>query len=172
MYIQEDAPNITSIKKCYRNQDYCQPYSNTKSGNMTGFKQCITINSDGGKYDETVKAVAMEADSEVVADERPDSVINGIKMKGLEQIMTFFRKGLKTELSFNLHDSPDDQKPKQYYIDCIEILFKECTTSGGTYICNACIVYAFYFGLWIAYCVGHSNIRIKILYLYIYNTVK
>ena len=130
--LQEDVPNITSIRKRYRNQDYCQPYLH-ESGNMAGFKQCITINSDGGKYDEMVKAVAMETPK--VTDEETLET----KENGLQSIIAFFRKDSHKELSFNLHDSPDDQKPKQYYVDCIEILFKECTTSGGnTYIMYMC----------------------------------
>ena len=123
--LQEDVPNITSIRKCYKNQDYCQPYLH-ESGNMAGFKQCITINSDGGKYDEMVKAVAMETQKNT--DETTDEET---EEKGLDSLITFFRKDIHKELVFSLHDSPDGQKPKQFYVDCIEILFKECTASGG-----------------------------------------
>ena len=133
---KEDIPSIASIRKRYRNRDYSQPYLH-ESGIMTGFKQCITITSNRGKYDETVKAVAMETES--VADEEADceSADSAVE-KGVEQVITFFRKDIHEEVAFNLCDSSDDQKPKQYYIDCIEILFNECTTGGGNKSFTVC----------------------------------
>jgi len=87
-----------------------------------------------------IKAVAMETENHT--DEETGSERNGTDQeKGLQSLITIFRKDIHKELVFNLHDSPDDQKPKKYYVDCIEILLKECTASGGI---NIIIMYLFW----------------------------
>jgi len=107
---------------------------------MAGFKQCITINSDGGKYEETIKAVAMEA--EIIVDEETDSMLIGTKVNGLEQIITFFRKVSK--LSYLLFCMTLQMVKNQSNIILIVLKFSLRNALLVAVCYDYCMVHVFY----------------------------
>ena len=54
----------------------------------------------------------------------------------IKTIKSFIEKDCEKEYAFSLHDQPGAQRSKQFYLDSIEILFKECSKAGGAYICT------------------------------------
>ena len=52
----------------------------------------------------------------------------------IKTIKSFIEKDCEKEYAFSLHDQPGAQRSKQFYLDSIEILFKECSKAGGAYI--------------------------------------
>ena len=98
---------------------------------MTGFKQVMIIVTNGDEYEETIKAVPLETSSENSTDE--NSAAMSYVRKDVDLVKTYFKKDINKELSFTLHDGPDNQKSRNFYIECLEIFFKECSTAGGMY---------------------------------------
>ena len=99
---------------------------------MRGFLQCIIIHSYGGMYDDTIRAIPMEMPSQDSANEVTYSTLS--HKRDIKDIECYVRNDIRKELSFCLYDAPNAQKSKEYYLECIEILFKECTKSGGMYL--------------------------------------
>ena len=104
-----------------------------ESGTMIGFLQCMIIQSYGGMYDDTVRAIPMEMPSQVLTNEGNYSVAL-YERETIEDIESYIKRDELKELSFSLYDAPNAQKSKQSYLECIEILFKECTKNGGSYV--------------------------------------
>ena len=95
---------------------------------MKGFLQCMTIDSHGGTYNNALKAIPLEKPLEDSANEAASSTSNEQR-----NMKCYIKKDINKELSFSLSDIPNAQKSKDYYLECIEVLFKECSKSGGIY---------------------------------------
>ena len=110
--------------------DQCQLH---ETGTMIGFLQCMIIHSQGGMIDDTVRAIPMEMSSQDSTNEvnYPATSYEGEDIKDIE---SYIRSDELKDLSVSLYDTPNTQKSKQSYLECIEILFKECTKSGGSYV--------------------------------------
>ena len=52
----------------------------------------------------------------------------------IKTIKSFIEKDCEKEYACSLHDQPGAQQSKQFYLDSIEILFKECSKAGGVYV--------------------------------------
>ena len=100
----------------------------TDYGAIKGFLQCMIIHSYGGMYDNKIKAIPMEMPSQ---DSTADYSTLSHKQEDIEDIECYIKSDINKELSFALYDAPDSQKSKDSYLKCIEVLFKECTRSGG-----------------------------------------
>ena len=59
------------------------------------------------------------------------SVGLGILNQDIKTIKSFIEKDCEKEYAFSLHDQPGAQQSKQFYLDSIEVLFKECSKAGG-----------------------------------------
>ena len=55
------------------------------------------------------------------------SIIN----QDMKTVKGFVEKDHMKEYAFSLHDLPGAQRSKQFYLDSIEILFRECSKGGG-----------------------------------------
>jgi len=106
---------------------------------LLGFVQCMIIDSHGGEYDESVKAIVMEPPK------TEESETDSNYVKDTDAIKSYINKDCVKEYAFSLFDQPGAQQSKQFYLDSIEILFKECTKAGGTYInhkpCSSCVTH-------------------------------
>ena len=89
-----------------------------ETGTVIGYLQCMIIDSNGGVYREGLKAVPTETTAQSTR-------------KDIEHVQRYIRKDRRKELVFSLHDSPNFQLPRQYYLDRIRELFKECSRHGG-----------------------------------------
>lgn len=124
----QGGTSITSIVKLTKNSDTGPPYLH-KSGIMTGFKQAVIIITNGNKYEETIKAVPLESPSDGSTNEG-SAAISYVR-KDIDLVKSYFKRDINKELSFTLYDGPDTQRSRNFYIECLEILFKECRTAGG-----------------------------------------
>ena len=104
-------------------------------GGMFGFLQCMIIQSHGGMYDDTIRAIPMEKPSQDPTN-KANYLTVSYERGDIEDIEGYIKRDNHKELSVSLYDAPNAQKSKQSYLECIEILFKECTKSGGSYIAN------------------------------------
>ncbi|XP_065903666.1 uncharacterized protein [Dysidea avara] len=89
-----------------------------ETGTVIGYLQCMIIDSNGGVYREGLKAVPTETTAQSTR-------------KDIEHVQRYIRKDRRKELVFSLHDSPNFQLPRQYYLDRIRELFKECSRHGA-----------------------------------------
>lgn len=90
----------------------------------------MIIDTHGGTYNNTLKAIPLE---EPPQDSSKEAVsVASYEREDIKDIKSFLRKDINKELAFSLSDT---QRSKQYYLECIEVLFKECTKSGGMYVC-------------------------------------
>lgn len=97
---------------------------------MLGFLQCVTIASYGGEYEEGIKAIPpMEksCDSDQSSKEEIMSYINN----DLDHIKSYINKDCQKEFVFSVKDAPGAQQSRQFYLNYIEVLFKESTKGGG-----------------------------------------
>ena len=92
----------------------------------------MIIHSHGGMYDDAIRAIPMEMPSQDSANKANYPVMS-YERGDIEDIESYIKRDEHKELSFSLYDAPNAQKTRQSYLECIEILFKECTKSGGTY---------------------------------------
>ena len=104
----------------------------SEAGGIRGFLQCMIIHSYGGMYDDTIRAIPMEMPLQDSANKATYSTLSH-KRGDIEDIECYIKNDINKELSFSLYDAPNAQKSKQSYLECIKILFKECTKSGGMY---------------------------------------
>ena len=107
---------------------------------MTGFKQAVIIVTSGDKYEENMKVVSLEVPPQSSTDD--GCAATSYTRKDIDLVKSYFKKDINKELAFNLHDGPDIQKSRNYYFECLEILFKECTAAGGIIIVYICIYLA------------------------------
>ena len=98
---------------------------------MRGFLQCMIIDTHGGTYNNTLKAIPLEEPPQDSSKEAAPVAL--YEREDIRDIKSFLKKDINKELAFSLCDA---QRSKQYYLECIEVLFKECTKSGGTYVCK------------------------------------
>ena len=106
---------------------------------LLGFVQCMIIDSHGGEYGECVKAIAMEPSK--TEESKTDSNLPNY-FKDTDAIKSYINKDCVKEYAFSLFDQPGVQQSKQFYLDSIEILFKECTKAGGTF-CNYVVMFMY-----------------------------
>ena len=122
-------------------------------GVMRGFLQCIIIDIHGGNYNNTSKAIAMEEPPQDLSNEDMPPATS-YERDDIKEIKSFVKKDINKELAFNLCDTQNAQRSKQYYLECIEVLFKESTRSGGTYVHIYNLVYLYvYVCMYICMCV-------------------
>ena len=98
---------------------------------MVGFKQAVIIVTNGDEHSEKIKAVPLEVPPYSSTDE--SCAATSYTREDIDLLKSYFKKDTNTELSFSLHDGQNTQRSKNYYFECLEILFKECTAAGGTY---------------------------------------
>ena len=98
---------------------------------MRGFLQCMTIDTHRSSYNNTMRAIPMEEPSQDLMDKA--SFAAAYKQESIKLINSFVKQDINKELAFSLCDTQNAQKSRQYYLECIEVLFKECTKSGGMY---------------------------------------
>ena len=139
----------------------------------------MIINSHGGNYINTVKAIPLEIPTKPLAKEPNSSQVNDVDQNsnGVEHTVTlqsnssqlsknennsisvntdnkgeqmsteevhsvalsqdtktlknYIEMDYMKEYAFSLRDQPDAQQSKQFYLDAIEILFRECSRAGG-----------------------------------------
>ena len=116
--------------KSTKNSDSGQPYLYSK-GTMRGFKQAVIIVTNGDELSEKIKAVPLEVPPYSSTDE--SCAATSYTREDVDLLKSYFKKDITIELSFSLHDGPDTQRSRNYYFECLEILFKECTAAGGTH---------------------------------------
>lgn len=97
----------------------------SKNGGIKGYLQCMIIDSHGGTYNNTLKAIPLEKPSQDQA--------TSVTPNEQRDIKCYIKKDVNKEISFSLSDIPNGQKSRDYYLECIEVLFKECSKSGGMY---------------------------------------
>jgi len=100
---------------------------------MLGFLQCIIIGSNGGEYEESIKAIPpleKPSDSDQPKKEEDISITSSIK-NDFELVKDFIKKDYQKEFVFSIHDAPGAQQSKQFYLNYIQVLFKESTKGGG-----------------------------------------
>ena len=125
MKFLQDRP--TPLVKKITNQ-----FEFSELGGMLGFLQCMIIHSYGGMYDDKIKAIPMEIPSQDSTDKTDYSTLSR-KRGDIEDIECYIKNDINKELSFALYDAPDAQRSKHFYLEFIEVLFRECTKSGGIY---------------------------------------
>ena len=107
---------------------FANQFEFTDYGALKGFLQCMIIHSYGGMYDDKIKAIPMEMPSQ---DSTADYSTLSHKREDIEDFERYIKSDINKELSFTLYDAPASQTSKQSCLDLIEILFRECTKSGG-----------------------------------------
>ena len=98
---------------------------------MAGFKQAVIIVTNGDEHSEKIKAVPLEVPPYSSTDE--SCAATSYTREDVDLLKSYFKKDINKELSFSLHDGPDTQRSRNYYFECLKILFKECTAAGGTH---------------------------------------
>ena len=98
---------------------------------MTGFRQVVIIITNGDEYSEKIKAVPLEVPPQSSTD--GSCAATSYTRKDINLVKSYFKRDVNKELSFSLHEDPDSQRSKNYYFECLEILFKESTAAGGIY---------------------------------------
>jgi len=128
----QDQPTILSLIRSPTSSLICRPYI-SDSGSMLGFLQCIIIGSNGGEYEESIKAIPpleKPSDSDQPKKEEDTSITSSIK-NDFELVKDFIKKDYQKEFVFSIHDAPGAQQSKQFYLNYIQVLFKESTKGGG-----------------------------------------
>lgn len=103
-----------------------------------------TLSGDVEQSSDTVEEHALTAEStstqlkndsnvedKQTSTEKSHSVALSILDQDTETMKDFIEKDHMKEYAFSLHDHPDSQRSKQFYLDSIEILFRECSKAGG-----------------------------------------
>ena len=62
----------------------------------------------------------------------PHSVAISMLHEDIKTMKGYIGKDSMKECAFTLHDQPDAQSSKQFYLDSIETLFRECSKAGGS----------------------------------------
>ena len=109
-----------------------KPFLCEVSGNQLGFLQCMIIVSQGGKYEAAVNAIPLVGAAEGLM--KKDKFSRKQERRDIEIIQTYLKNDYLKELVSTLYDLPDSQKSRQYYLGCIENIFKQCSKGGGMYI--------------------------------------
>ena len=125
----QGGPYITSIVRERDNQASNQPQL-SHNGGMKGSLQCMIINTHGGIYNNALNAVPMEEALENSTNEATPGMPDA--KRDTKEIKCYIMKDVNKELSFELYDVPNAQKSRNHYLECIEVLFKECSKSGGS----------------------------------------
>ena len=128
----QGGTSINSIVKLNKNSNSTQPYLH--DGAMAGFKQAVIIISDGDKYEETIKAIPLEMPPQSSTNENNVAAPSYYVRQDVDLVKSYFKRDINKEIAFCLHDEPGSQRPRNFHLECLEVLFKECTTTGSTYI--------------------------------------
>jgi len=128
----QDQPNIHSLIRSPISPSVYQPYI-SDTGSMLGFLQCMIIGSNGGEYEDGIKAVPpLEKSSDGdQPNKEEDATITSYIKNDFELVKDFINKDYQKEFIFSIHDAPEAQQSKQFYLNYIEVLFKESTKGGG-----------------------------------------
>jgi len=140
----QDQPSILSLIRSPTSSSACRPYI-SDSGSMLGFLQCLIIGSNGGEYEESIKAIPpleKPSDSGQPNKEEDTSITSCIK-NDFELVKDFIKKDYQKEFVFSIHDAPGAQQSKQFYLNYIEVLFKESTKGGGNDITHSAYLYVY-----------------------------
>ena len=109
-----------------------KPFLSELSGNQLGFLHCMIIVSQGGKYKGAVNAIPLvDAVEGLMKRTGPFRVQ---KRKDIETIQRYLTDDYLKELVSTMYDLPDSQQSRQFYLDYIESVFKQCSKGGGMYI--------------------------------------
>ena len=81
-------------------------------------------------YDNKIKAIPMKMPSQDSTDKADYSTLSH-KREDIEDIECYIKNDVNKELSFILCDAPDAQRSKHFYLEYIEVLFRDCTKGGG-----------------------------------------
>ena len=145
LYMQIEH-NLTSLLRSNKELPYFKPYLDDTYGSMLGLLQCMIIDSYGGKYEDATKAVSLEVPNQNSMErlsiidknmERQTTIIDptlSMVDKDVKTIRGLIENDYMKEYAFSLYDEPNAQRSKQFYLDSMEILFKECTKAGGSYV--------------------------------------
>ena len=93
----------------------------------------MIIDSHGGKYENSIKAIPLDPPLQSYTDD-----VTCHARKDIELFQKHIRKDDFKELVFSLNDSPGSQNLRQYFLDNVEELFKECKKAGGMFIIFVC----------------------------------
>ena len=98
--------------------------------------------SDIEEHAVTVESVIKDSvtDKQTITKD-PHSVALSMVNQDVKTMKGYIGKDLLKEYAFSLHDQPDIQSSKQFYLDSIETLFRECSKAGGTYISMCVAMY-------------------------------
>ena len=80
----------------------------------------------------TVESVIKDSVTDKQTTKDPHSVALSMVNQDVKTMKGYIGKDLLKEYAFSLHDQPDTQSSKQFYLDSIETLFRECSKAGGT----------------------------------------
>ena len=93
----------------------------------------MIIGSNGGEYEESIKAVPpleRSSDGDQSNKEEGTPISSCIK-NDFELVKDFINKDHQKEFVLSIHDAPGAQQSKQFYLNYIEVLFRESTKGGG-----------------------------------------
>jgi len=90
----------------------------------------MIIGSFGDKYYEGIKCSPKEKRPLTGSGQVKHDFLPGVRGDS-ERLQEMIRKDKDKELVYNLMDIPGVQQTKQFYIDHIKKLFKDCSKNGG-----------------------------------------
>lgn len=151
--------NLTSLLRSNNDLPYFKPYLDETCGSMLGLLQCMIIDSRGGEYEDATKAVPLEVPNQNSMEKfsiiepssnknsktdnsmeqqtttvEPGSIPLSMDSKDVKTIKSLIENDHMKEYAFSLYDEPNAQRSKQFYLDSMQTLFKECTKAGGMYL--------------------------------------
>ena len=109
-----------------------KPFLGEISGNQMGFLQCLIIVSQGGRYETAVNAIPLVGAAEGLMKE--NRIFGVQERRDIEIIQRYLRDDYLKELVSTLYDLPHSQQSRQYYLDYVERVFKQCSKGGGMYM--------------------------------------
>ena len=121
-FLLQDERSLPNVSK---------PFLSELSGNQLGFLHCMIIVSQGGKYEAVVNAIPLVGAAEGLM--KRTGLFRVQERKDIQTIQRYLRDDYLKELVSTLYDLPDSQKSRQYYLDYIESVFKQCNKGGGMY---------------------------------------
>ena len=132
--MQDDAPEE---KQESESLELAVPFSDN-NGDLMGSQQCMIIDTHNSQYKDIRKAVPMEK----AADSSDTASVTSDLRKDIEVIQGYIKRDPLKQL-YSIHEDSKSQKSRQFYLECIEELFKDCMTTGGgklVAIMNQCFV--------------------------------
>ncbi|XP_065903617.1 uncharacterized protein [Dysidea avara] len=118
----DDAPEE---KQESESLELAVPFSDN-NGDLMGSQQCMIIDTHNSQYKDIRKAVPMEK----AADSSDTASVTSDLRKDIEVIQGYIKRDPLKQL-YSIHEDSKSQKSRQFYLECIEELFKDCMTTGG-----------------------------------------